>query len=318
MKYRNLGSSGLKVSEVAYGGWLTTGRTVSDQTTDDIVHKAFDLGITFFDTADVYHRGEAELSLAKSIKSLKRSDIVIGTKCFFPMSDNPNDCGLSKKHIFESLHGSLQRLDLDYVDLLQFHRYDPETPIEESVRAVGELIAQGKMLYWGVSEWPAEQIARAHHIAKELNVAPPVSNQPCYNIVHRYIEKAVLPISIELGVGQVCFSPLAQGILTGKYKPGASAPAGSRGADDTSNTFMTGHMEDEDLLSKVEKLSGLAADLGCSTPQLALAWILSHDGISSVIVGATKLSQIEDNAAASDLEFEDDVWKKIDTIFGVQ
>jgi aryl-alcohol dehydrogenase-like predicted oxidoreductase len=296
----------MKVSEVALGGWLTQGRTISDETTSDIVHRAFDLGIIFFDTADIYNIGEAEKSLAVAIKDLRRQDLVIATKCFWPMTDNPNDQGLSRKHIFESLHGSLERLQTDYVDLFQFHRADPETPIEESVRAIGDLIQQGKVLYWGVSEWTAEQISQAWHIAKEINIPAPVSNQPSCSMINRYIEKSVLPTSIQ------------QGILTGKYKPGSSAPSGSRGADETSNRFMQGHLEDDELLTRVQKLGDLAEANGARLSQFALAWILKKEGISSVIVGATKTSQIEENAAASGLEFSDEVWAEAEEILGIE
>lgn len=275
--------------------------------------RAFDLGINFFDTADVYNKGEAEISLAKSIKGMRRDDLVIGTKCFFPMSDGVNDRGLSRKHIYESVHHSLKRLRVDYIDLMQFHRFDPDVPTEESVRAVDDLIRQGKVLYWGVSEWPAAQIARACHVAKELGCSQPVSNQPCYNMLVRRIEADVVPTSLQYGLGQVVFSPLAQGVLTGKYKPGSDPPAGSRGADESSNMFMARDLE-EPTLRRVAELSDYASSLGCTVGQLALAWCLRLSNVSSVIVGATSVAQIEENAGASDLEFGQDVFDRCEAI----
>lgn len=315
MNYRRLGRSGLKVSEVALGGWLTHGRTLEDGATTNIVRRAFELGINFFDTADVYHRGEAEKALAKAIQGIRRSDLVIATKCFFPMSDGPNDRGLSRKHITESCHASLRRLMVDYVDLYQFHRFDEETPVEETVMAVNDLIRQGKVLYWGVSEWPAEQIARAVHLSRELGCCPPISNQPQYNIFQRKIEASVLPISEQLGLGQVVFSPLAQGVLTGKYKPGEAPKEGTRAADEDSNKFMESVMT-EDRLLQAQELKGLAERHGITPGQLALAWCLRLPGISSVIVGATKVDHIEDNAKASDVELGSEVWEEVDSIIG--
>ncbi len=283
MEYRKLGKWGIRVSEVAVGGWLTHGRSIGDDTTSAIVRKAFDLGINFFDTADVYNRGEAETALSHAVSGIRREDLVIATKCYFPMSDKPNDRGLGRKHIMESLAASLKRLKMDYVDIMQFHRFDPETPIEETVRAADDLVRQGKALYWGVSEWQAHQIAEAVYIARSMNAHPPVSNQPAYNMLHRYIEKSVVPASESFGMGQVVFSPLAQGILTGKYLPGQPPPAGSRGADESSNMFMKDQLGDE-TLSKVQELKKFAESQGLSLPQLALAWCLRLPGVSSVII----------------------------------
>ena len=313
MKYRQLGKWGVKVSEVALGGWLTQGRSIDDDTTAAIVHRAFELGINFFDTADVYNRGEAEKALARATKSLRRESLFIATKCFFPMSDEPNDRGLSRKHIHESLHSSLKRLNTDYVDLMQCHRNDPEVPLEETVRAMDDLIRQGKALYWGVSEWPADRIEEACRIAKATNAAPPVSNQPVYNMLNRYIEESVLPTSQKCGLGQVVFSPLAQGALTGKYKPGQAAPSGSRGADEKSNMFMGNVLTDE-VLAKVEAIGRVAEKYGCTTGQFALAWCLRQPGVSSVIVGATSLRQIEENAAASELSIPDQAWDEAESL----
>lgn len=313
MLYRKLGRHGVKVSEVALGGWLTQGRSITDDATRAVVAKAFDLGVNFFDTADAYNAGEAEKALAKATKAFRREDLVIATKCFFPITDRPNDQGLSRKHIVESVHKSLKRLETDYIDLMQFHRFDPHTPLDESVRAIDDLTRQGKVLYWGVSEWRSHQIAGAMLAAKELNANPPASNQPRYSMVNRHIEESILPTCGHFGLGVVVFSPLAQGVLTGKYKPGQPAPEGSRGADGTSNMFM-GELKDEQLLARVQSLKGLAETQGCTLAQLALAWVLRRKEVSSVIVGATKPEQIEDNAAASGLEVPDEVWEHADRI----
>ncbi|MCH8979399.1 MAG: aldo/keto reductase family protein [Armatimonadetes bacterium] len=317
MKYRQLGSSGLRVSEVALGGWLTQGRTIDDATTESIVRRAFELGVTSFDTADVYNSGEAELALGKAVKSLKREDIVVATKCYFPMSDNPNDRGLGRKHVIESVHASLRRLQMDYVDVFQYHRYDESVPMEEMVRSMDDMARQGKILYWGVSEWPVSRIVEACHVAEQLGCHPPVSNQPQYNMLNRYIEPEILPACVRYGMGQVVFSPLAQGVLTGKYKPGEAAPKGSRGADDSSNQFMQGWMGDE-TLARVQSLADLAKRLGCTIGQFALAWCLRQPGVSSVIVGATNTEQIEQNAAASELDVPESAWADADRILGVE
>lgn len=313
MNFRRLGRAGIKVSEIGVGGWLTHGRTVDDSGTSSIVHKAFDLGVNFFDTADVYHNGAAELALGKAIKDFRREDLVIATKCFFQMSDRPNDRGLSRKHIFESAHASLKRLGTDYVDLYQCHRYDPECPVDETVRAMDDLIRQGKIFYWGVSEWRAEQIVDAHHLATEMGCIPPSSNQPVYNMLTRGIESAVIPTCEMLGIGQVVFSPLAQGVLTGKYLPDQKPPDGSRGADEKSNMFMGNVLKDE-VLEKVRKLKAFAESKGVSLANFALAWCLRQPILSAVIVGATKPEQIEENVRASGLTFEPSVWEEAEAL----
>jgi voltage-dependent potassium channel beta subunit len=314
MDYRRLGRAGVKVSEIAVGGWLTHGRTIGDDVTTAIVRRAFDLGVNFFDTADVYNQGEAEKALAKGVRGLRREDLFLATKCFFPMSDRPNDRGLSRKHIFESVHGSLRRLETDYLDLMQCHRFDPETPIEETVLAMDNLIRQGKVLYWGTSEWRAHQIVEACRVAERLNAHPPVSNQPSYSMLNRKIEAEILPACEANGIGQVCFSPLAQGVLTGKYEPGKAPPKGSRGADDKSNMFM-GNVLTDDVLTRVQKLEAFAKEVGApSLAAFALAWCLRLPGVSSVIVGASRPGQIEENVAASGLCFGDDVWKRAEAL----
>ena len=314
MNYRKLGRYGIKVSEVSLGGWLTQGRSIDDATTEAIVKRAFDLGINFFDTADVYNAGEAEKSLGLAIQGMARRDLVIATKCYFPFSDKPNDRGLSRKHITESLNDSLKRLGTDYVDLYQFHRFDPDTPLDETVRAIDDLVRAGKVLYWGVSEWSGAQIAELCGIAKSLNANPPVSNQPRYNLLARGIEDSILPVSKANGIGQVVFSPLAQGILTGKYLPGQSAPEGSRGADASSNQFMKGDLENQAVLEKVQRLKTFAEGKGHDLGTFALAWCLRDPGVSSVIVGASSVEQLEQNAKASGVTLSDDVWKEAEAI----
>lgn len=313
MRYRKLGRYGVRVSEVSLGGWLTQGRTIDDATTERIVHRAFDLGINLFDTADVYNRGEAELSLGKAIHGMKREELVIATKCFFPMSDAPNDRGLGRKHIFESVHNSLKRLRVDYIDLMQFHRFDAETPIDETVRAIDDLVRQGKVLYWGVSEWQADQITDLVNVAKELNANPPASNQPIYNMLTRGIEQGVLAATEQFGLGNIVFSPLAQGVLTGKYLPGQAAPEGSRGADETSNNFMQRFLEDA-TLERVQRLKAFANEQGHPIGRFALAWCLRQPNVSSVIVGASRVEQIEANVEASGIDLPADVWERAEAI----
>jgi len=313
MQYRKLGKHGIRVSEISLGGWLTQGRSITDDQTAAVVRKAFDLGINFFDTADAYNAGEAEKSLAKAIKDFKREDLVLATKCYFPISQSPNDRGLGRKHIVESVNNSLKRLQTDYIDLMQFHRFDTETPVEESVRAIDDLIRQGKVLYWGVSEWRSHQIAEAVRIADRFNAYAPASNQPVYNMLNRYIEESVMPACAHFGMGLVVFSPLAQGVLTGKYLPGQPAPEGTRGADSKSNMWM-GELKDDELLQRIQNLKAFALENGCTLAQFALAWILRRNEVSSVIVGATKPEQIEDNAAASGKSFGEEVWQQADRI----
>jgi voltage-dependent potassium channel beta subunit len=301
MKYRRLGRYGIQVSEVALGGWLTQGRTLDDAATAAIIHRALDLGVNFFDTADAYAKGESERALGVAIKGLRRQDLVIATKCFWPFTENVNDQGLSRKHIVESVNASLSRLAIEYIDIFQFHRYDVNTPLDETIRAIDDLIRQGKVLYWGVSEWKASQIADACHIARALNANPPVSNQPQYNLLERCIEDEVMPICSREGLGLVVWSPMAQGVLTGKYKPGAPIPKGTRGSDEQARRFMERFLTD-DTLQRVESLEKLAADAGVTMAQFALAWCLRRQEVSSVIVGATKVDQLEENVGASGLQ----------------
>ena len=313
MKYRNLGRSGLVVSEISLGSWLTLGSSVDRAATRELVQAAYDLGINFFDTADAYARGAGEEALGAALKGIPRPYVVIATKCFFPMSDRPNDRGLSRKHIFESVEASLKRLGTDYIDLMQCHRADASTPMQETVRAFEDLIRQGKLLYWGVSEWRAEQILDACRTADACGGYRPISNQPQYSIARRGIEKAVIPTCVREGLGQVVWSPLAQGALTGKYA-GGKKPQGSRATDDQRNSFMKEFLEPDEL-ARVEKLRPLADGLGISMAELALAWCLREPNVSSVIIGATRREQIEQNVKASGRVLPPELLAKIDAIF---
>jgi len=313
MKTRRLGNSGLRVSEISLGSWLTFGNTVDVEGTVDMVQRAYDLGVTLFDTADVYAGGAAEQALGRALSGVPRSYVVVATKCFFPMSQVPTDRGLSRKHIVESVEASLRRLGTDYIDLHQCHRPDPETPMEETVRAYEDLIRQGKVLYWGVSQWRAEQVVDACRVADLHRGYRPISNQPQYSIMRRELEREVLRVCDREGLGQIVFSPLAQGVLTGKYSGGAR-PAGSRASNDRVNQFMGDYLRPEEL-RRVDRLRPLADELGLSMAQLALVWCLRQPGVASVIVGATRPDQLEDNCKAAGVALPDDVAARIDEIF---
>ena len=313
MKYRNLGASGLKVSEIALGSWLTFGTAEEQKVADECVDKAFELGINFFDTANAYNRGEGEKALGASLSKYKRSDYVLSTKVFFPMGDSPNDRGLSRKAIMEQCEASLKRLGTDYIDIYFCHRFDSSTPTEETLRALDDLTAQGKILYAAVSEWTAVQIADAAHIQEKLNLRKLAANQPIYNMFERYIEQDVIPVSQQAGLGQVVFSPLAQGILTGKYMAGQGIPEGTRAANDSVNGVIRSYLRD-DVLTVVSQLDQLAKEQGIKLSQLALAWVLRQPNISSAIIGATKPSQIEENVAAVDISLSEDILSSIDDI----
>ncbi len=312
MEYRSLGRSGLQVSEVALGSWLTLGSSVDRETTREIVLRAYDLGINFFDTADVYASGQAEEVLGQALRAIPRRYVVIATKAFFPMSQQPNDRGLSRKHLFESVEASLRRLGTDYLDLHQCHRADPSTPIEETVCAYQDLIRQGKVLYWGVSEWSPAQIAEACRVAGERLAFRPISNQPQYSLLRRQIEAEVIPTCEREGLSQVVFSPLAQGVLSGKYSGGAR-PSGSRATDAQRNQFMRAYLEQE-TLARVDRLQPLAGELGISLAQLALAWCLRKRNVASVIVGATRTAQLEENVKAAGVGLSAELVARIDAI----
>ncbi|MBB5325737.1 voltage-dependent potassium channel beta subunit [Anoxybacillus tepidamans] len=313
MQYRRLGNSGLKVSEIGLGSWLTYGETIDPENAIKCIHHAYELGINFFDTANAYNRGEAEKIVGAALKDFPRSSYVLATKVYFPMGDGPNERGLSRKHIIEQCEASLKRLGVDYIDLYQCHRFDEETPVEETLRALDDLVAQGKILYYGVSEWNAQQIRLAMSIIREKNLRPLISNQSIYNMLVRYIEKEVLPVSQEEGIGQVVFSPLAQGILTGKYKPGQKLPEGSRAANNQINTWINSYLRN-DVLECISRLENIAMDLGLTLSQLAIAWVLRQPGVSSAIVGASRPSQLDENVKASGIELTPETLEEIESI----
>ena len=311
MQYRRMGSTGLLVSEISLGSWLTYGNAVENEIAIRTMEKAYELGVNFFDTANVYNRGEAEKVVGAALGQYDRASYVLATKVFFPMSDRPNDSGLSRKHIRESLHASLKRLKLDYVDILYCHRYDSNTPVEETLRAFDDLIHEGKVLYGGISEWTAAQIEEAAHIADSKLLNRFVVNQPRYNMLHRSIEEEVIPVSHRNGIGQVVFSPLAQGLLTGKYKSLDDVPADSRAANSKMNFFIKRDLTG-DSLEKVGKLTAIAENLGMPLSRLALAWILRQPNVASALVGASRPEQIEENVKASGVELPDDVLADIE------
>lgn len=314
MKYRKLGNTGLKVSEIAYGSWLTFANQVELDNAKKIINRAIELGINYFDSADAYEKGKAEELLGEILPNRKRSQYVVATKAYWPQSEYETDKGLSRKHVIDSIHMSLDRLKLKYVDLFYCHRYDEETPLIETLEAIEDMIRQGKILYWGTSEWTAAQIAEAHKICNEKQWHKPVVNQPLYNLLARNIEKEILPTSMNLGMGTCNFSPLAQGVLTGKYS-GGKVPSGSRGSNDKQNMWMKDQIQDIDLLNRVDSLEEIAKKYNLTIGQLSLAWILQHPGISSVIVGATSVKQLESNAAASGVEIEKGDFEKMNSLF---
>ncbi len=312
MNYRRLGHSGVKLSELGLGGWLTFGNALEAEQARSVMRTAFDLGINFFDTADQYAEGKGEEAWGELLKEHRRASYVLATKVFFPTGPGPNDKGLSRKHVFENCHQSLRRLQTDYLDILQCHRFDPETPVEETVRAMDDLVRQGKILYWGFSEWTADQIEQALRVCGD-RYERPRSSQPRYSAVQRDVETAVMPLCHTAGIGQVVFSPLAQGVLTGKYKPGQPVPADSRGADDRQNQFIQRFLKDE-LLQKVQRLIPLASSLNLQLSQMMLAWVLRRPEVTSCIVGASKPSQLQENAIASGTKLPDEVITKIEEI----
>ena len=314
MNYVNLGDSGLKVSRAAIGSWLTFGASVDGDGTAACVRAALDAGVNLIDTADIYNHGQAERALGEALQGVARHSYVLATKAFFPMSDDPNDRGLSRKHLFASIDASLARLRTDHVDLYQCHRFDVDTPLEETVRAMGDLIRRGKVLYWGVSCWRPAQIKEACYLADELGAPPPISNQPPYSLLRRDIEQEVIPVCEEEGLSQIVFSPLAQGILCGKYTGGA-IPVGSRGADPKSNYFMLDRLAERAMLDRVDEMVELAGDLGVTPAQLALAWCLRDEPVASVIFGARTTDQVKDNVAAVELELDDETLDRLDELF---
>lgn len=314
MEHRHLGKSGLVVSEISYGNWITHGSQVEKDAAIACVKAALDEGITTFDTADVYALTKAEEVLGEALAGQRRQGLEIFTKVYWPTGPGKNDRGLSRKHIFESVHGSLKRLRTDYLDLYQAHRYDFETPLEETMSVFADLVRQGKVLYIGVSEWTAEQITNAAALAKELHV-PFISNQPQYSMLWRVIESEVIPASEKAGVGQIVWSPIAQGVLTGKYKPGQPPPEGSRATDANGSRFIAQLMNDK-VLERVQGLAPIAKEVGLTMAQLAVAWVLMNPNVSSAIVGASRPEQVRDNVKAAGKKLDASVMKKIDEVLG--
>lgn len=315
MEYRHLGKQGVRVSELCLGSWLTYGGATERDTARACIERAYDLGVNFFDTANVYARGGAEKVVGEVLRQYPRHSYVLATKVYFPMGDRPNDRGLSRKHILEQCDASLERLGVDYIDLYQAHRYDPTVPLAETLMAFDHLVRQGKILYYGVSSWSAGQIAHATDLARMGGLYPIASNQPRYSILQREIEPEILPLCHWEGIGIINYSPLAQGILTGKYKPGEPLPEGSRASDSKQNAFMK---LDDLQLEKVQKLIPLAEAEGLTMSQLALAWCLRNPGLSSVIIGASKPSQVEDNVNAAGKKLSAETIEAIDQLFGAE
>ena len=314
MEFRYVGRSGLKISEITYGNWLTHGSQVENDQATACVRAALDAGITTFDTADVYADTKAETVLGAALKGERRESLEILTKVYWPTGPGgPNDVGLSRKHIMESINGSLSRLQTDYVDLYQAHRYDPGTPLEETMQAFADLVRMGKVLYVGVSEWTAQQIKEGHDLAEQLGIQL-ISNQPQYSMLWRVIEGEVVPTCVSLGMSQIVFSPIAQGVLTGKYRPGEQPPAGSRATDEKGGADMIKRWMRDDVLERVQQLVPLADEAGLSMAQLAVAWVLQNDNVASAIIGASRPEQVRNNVAAAAVRLEDDLMDKIDKV----
>ena len=316
MEFRYLGNSGLKISEITYGNWLTHGSQVENDTAKACVTAALDAGITTFDTADVYANTAAETVLGEALKGQRRQSVEIFTKVFGPTGPKGhNDVGLSRKHILESIDGSLQRLQTDYVDLYQAHRFDYETPLEETFQAFADIVRQGKALYVGVSEWTADQLRDGAALAKEMGVQL-ISNQPQYSELWRVIEAEVVPTSKELGISQIVWSPIAQGVLTGKYAPGAALPAGSRATDEKGGANMISRFMTDDVLTRVQKLKPIADELSLSLAQLAVAWVLQNENVASAIIGASRPEQVKENVVASGVTIPAELLGRIDEALG--
>ena len=316
VNYRYLGNSGFKVTEITYGNWLTHGSQVENDAATACVRAALDAGISTFDTADVYANTKAETVLGEALKGERRESLEIFTKVYWPTGPGgKNDTGLSRKHIMESINGSLRRLQTDYVDLYQAHRYDTETPLEETMQAFADVVRQGKALYIGVSEWTADQIRAGHALAKDLGIQL-ISSQPQYSMLWRVIEGEVVPACEELGISQIVWSPIAQGVLTGKYQPGQAPPAGSRATDDKGGADMIKRWMDDDLLTRVQQLRPLADEAGLTMAQLAVAWVLQNPNVASALVGASRPEQVEDNVAAAGKKLDADLMKAIDDVLG--
>jgi aryl-alcohol dehydrogenase-like predicted oxidoreductase len=315
MEFRHLGRSGLVVSEIAYGNWLTHGSQVEADAATACVQAALDEGITTFDTADVYAGTRAESVLGDALEGVRRESYELFTKVYWPTGPGKNDRGLSRKHIMESINGSLKRLRTDHVDLYQAHRYDRHTPLEETMEAFADVVHSGKAHYIGVSEWTADQIRAGHELARELKI-PFVSNQPQYSMLWRVIEAEVVPTCEELGIGQIVWSPIAQGVLTGKYKPGQAPPPGSRATDEKGGADMISQFMTDDVLSRVQQLVPLAREAGLSMAQLAVAWVLQNPNVSSAIIGASRPEQVTENVKAAGVKLDAALLEQIDEVLG--
>jgi aryl-alcohol dehydrogenase-like predicted oxidoreductase len=316
MEFRYLGNSGLKISEVTYGNWLTHGSQVENEVATSCVRAALDCGITSFDTADTYANTRAETVLGQALKGERRESLEIFTKVYWPTGPGgPNDSGLSRKHIMESINGSLRRLGTDYVDLYQAHRYDADTPLTETMQAFADVVRAGKALYIGVSEWTADQLRAGHALARELGIGL-ISSQPQYSMLWRVIEEEVVPASRELGVGQIVWSPIAQGVLSGKYLPGQQPPEGSRATDTKGGADMISRFMNDDVLTRVQALKPIADELDLTMAQLAVAWVLQNDNVSAALVGASRPEQVVENVKAAGVKLDDDVLKHIDDALG--
>jgi aryl-alcohol dehydrogenase-like predicted oxidoreductase len=316
MDFRYLGNSGLKISEITYGNWLTHGSQVENDIAAQCVRAALDAGITTFDTADVYANTAAESVLGEALEGERRESLEIFTKVYWPTGPGgPNDSGLSRKHIMESINGSLRRLRTDYVDLYQAHRFDTETPLEETMQAFADVVRQGKALYIGVSEWTADQIRAGHALAQQLGFQL-ISSQPQYSMLWRVIEDEVVPASRELGVSQIVWSPIAQGVLSGKYKPGEAPPPGSRATDEKGGAQTIKRFMDDDMLTRVQQLAPVAEELGLTQAQLAIAWVLQNDNVAAALVGASRPEQVAENVKASGVTIPGELMTRIDEILG--
>jgi aryl-alcohol dehydrogenase-like predicted oxidoreductase len=316
MRFRYLGNSGLKISEITYGNWLTHGSQIENDIATQCVRAALENGITSFDTADVYANTRAETVLGDALKGERRESLEIFTKVYWPTGPGgPNDAGLSRKHIMESINGSLRRLRTDYVDLYQAHRYDVETPLEETMRAFADVVRQGKALYIGVSEWTADQIREGHRLATDLGIQL-ISSQPQYSMLWRVIEPQVIPTCEELGISQIVWSPIAQGVLSAKYQPGHAPPAGSRATDDKGGADTISRFLQDDVLQAVQRLVPIAQQVDLTPAQLAIAWVLANDNVAAALVGASRPEQVVENVKASGVDLTPDVLKAIDEALG--
>ena len=317
MEYRTLGKWGVKLSSLGFGTYLTVGFSCDEKTSGELIKIAYDSGINYFDTANAYAKGEAKRVLGKFLKEFPRSSLFVLTKVFAAMGEGPNDRGLSAKHIFEQCHQSLKRLGMDYIDAYMCHRADPETPLEETVRAMEDLACQGKILYWGFSEWPTHDIIEAQFLAQQIGARPMSISQPRYSLLYRYPEKEIFPLTQKQGIGNVVFSPLAHGMLTGKYKPGEEPPSGTRAADPQQNMVIKQLYWNDENKQKAQQLTAIASEMGCTAAQLSIAWALRRPEVTSVILGASRPDQLKENLKAGEIKMPEDVIEKLDQLFPV-